>query len=76
VRKEMIDFIKWCENKNLPLPLDENQTRSGIRGQYPDGYIRSQYPPGYFAPTSATWKLDLKQAKDQRSVKDVVNSPL
>ena len=73
----MIDFINWCGTKKLPLPTtEENTHRSGIRGQYPDGYVRSQYPDGYFAPTSATWALDLKNANKTKSVKDAGNSPL
>jgi hypothetical protein len=64
----MIDFVKWCQDKNLSLPTtDENTTRSGIRGQYPDGYVRSQYPDAYFAPTSASAYLDLKNAKSVKS---------
>jgi hypothetical protein len=60
----MLDFIEWCKDSGKELPeINENQTRSGIRGQYPDGYVRSQYPDGYFAPTSATAFLDLKNAK-------------
>jgi hypothetical protein len=60
----MIDFIEWAKENSLDLPeINENQTRSGVRGQYPDGYVRSQYPDGYFAPTSATAFLDLKNAK-------------
>ena len=75
----MIDFINWCQTKNLPLPqaettTKENTTRSGIRPQYPDGYVRSQYPDGYFAPSSATAFLDLKNAKKTRSVKDAGNA--
>jgi hypothetical protein len=67
----MINFVKWCEAKKLSLPkLDENQTRSGIRPQYPDGYVRSQYPDGYFAPTSATAFLDLKNAEKVKSKAD------
>ncbi len=74
----MIDFINWCEGKKLPLPATqtENTHRSGIRGQYPDGYVRSQYPDGYFAPTSASAFLDLKNAKGIKNVKDAGNTPL
>lgn len=73
----MLSFVDWCKNKNLELPsVDENQTRSGIRGQYPDGYVRSQYPDGYFAPTSATAFLDLKNAKGIKNVKGAGNTPL
>ena len=73
----MIDFINWCSTKKLPLPAtEENTHRSGIRGQYPDGYVRSQYPKGYFAPTSATWALDLKNAEKVKNVKDAGNTPL
>lgn len=73
----MIDFINWCQTKKLPLPTtEENTHRSGIRGQYPDGYVRSQYPDGYFAPTSATAFLDLKNAKGKKMVKDAGNTPL
>jgi hypothetical protein len=71
------DFINWCQAKNLPLPSEntqENTTRSGIRGQYPDGYVRSQYPDGYFAPTSATAFLDLKNAKKVKNVKGAGNA--
>jgi hypothetical protein len=66
------DFINWCQSKNLPLPAEtnENVTRSGIRPQYPDGYVRSQYPDAYFAPTSATTYLDLKNAKKIKHKKD------
>jgi len=71
-----MDFIKWCNTKGFAVPtVAENTTRSGIRGQYPDGYVRSQYPDGYFAPTSATWKLDLQNA-NKKMVKDAGNSPL
>jgi hypothetical protein len=74
----MFDFFKWCEAKNLALPtVSENTHRSGIRGQYPDGYVRSQYPDAYFAPTSATAFLDLKNAKGVKTVKDKVkDSPV
>lgn len=74
----MLDFVKWCSNKSLPLPeptTTENTHRSGIRGQYPDGYVRSQYPDAYFAPTSATAYLDLKNAKGIKNVKGAGNSP-
>lgn len=71
------DFIKWCSEKSLPLPATaENTHRSGIRPQYPDGYVRSQYPDAYFAPTSATAYLDLKNAKKITNKKDDGNSPL
>lgn len=64
----MIDFIEWCKQNNKSIPdVNESQTRSGIRPQYPDGYVRSQYPDGYFAPTSATAFLDLKNAKSVTS---------
>lgn len=68
----MIDFLNWCSSKSLPLPADtsENNTRTGVKAQYPDGYVRSQYPDGYFAPTSATAYLDQKQAQSVKSVKD------
>lgn len=73
----MLDFIKWCETKGRNLPsTEENTTRSGIRGQYPDGYVRSQYPDGYFSPTSATAFLDLKNAKNVKNVKDTNNTPV
>ena len=63
----MINFVNWCAEKSLPLPTtDENTTRSGIRGQYPDAY---------FAPTSATAYLDLKNAKGKKMVKDAGNTP-
>lgn len=71
------DFITWCKTASLPLPTTaENTHRSGIRGQYPDGYVRSQYPDGYFSPTSATAFLDLKNAKKIKNVKDAGNTPL
>lgn len=71
------DFVNWCATKKLPLPTtDENTTRSGIRPQYPEGYVRSQYPDAYFAPTSATAYLDLKNAKKNSDRKDAGNSPL
>lgn len=60
----MLDFIEWCKENKIELPeLNENQTRSGVRPQYPDAYARGQYPDGYFAPTSATAFLDLKNSK-------------
>ena len=68
--EKIMDFITWCQSKNLSVPTtDENTHRSGIRPQYPDGYARSQYPDGYFAPTSATWKLDLANAAKKNMVK-------
>lgn len=71
----MLDFVKWCEEQGKPLPtVSENGVRTGIRGQYPDGYKRSQYPDGYFSPYSATAFLDLKNAKGVKTVKDKVNS--
>jgi len=73
----MIDFINWCQTKRLTLPAtEENTHRSGIRGQYPDGYVRSQYPDAYFAPTSASAYLDLKNAKGIKHVKDAGKTPL
>jgi hypothetical protein len=73
----MTDFVNWCQTKKLPLPsTDENTHRSGIRPQYPDGYVRSQYPDAYFTPTSATAFLDLKNAKKVKSKKDAGNTPL
>jgi hypothetical protein len=73
----MIDFVNYCRLNKLPLPAEvaENTTRSGIRPQYPDGYVRSQYPDGYFSPTSATAFLDLKNAKKVKSVKDAGKAP-
>jgi hypothetical protein len=68
----MIDFTNWCSEKGLPLPEPtklENATRTGVKAQYPDGYLRSQYPDAYFAPTSATAYLDLQQSKKNRSRK-------
>lgn len=66
----MLDFVNWCQDKKLPLPTTaENTTRSGIRPQYPEGYVRSQYPDAYFAPTSATSFLDLKNSKKVTSKK-------
>jgi hypothetical protein len=68
------DFINWCASSKLPLPTtSENTHRSGIRPQYPDGYVRSQYPDAYFAPTSATAYLDLKNAKKNKDRKDAGN---
>lgn len=74
----MIDFITYCQSRKLPLPAtEENTHRSGIRGQYPDGYVRSQYPDAYFAPTSASTYLDLMNAKKfTKSVKDAGNTPV
>ena len=62
----MLDFISWCAENNFELPQNvqsENNTRTGVKAQYPDGYVRSQYPDGYFSPTSATAFLDLKNSK-------------
>lgn len=62
----MLDFLKWCERKNFNLPTtDENVTRAGIKGIYPDAYAGRgyAYPDAYFTPTSATAVLDLKNAK-------------
>jgi hypothetical protein len=81
------NFIKWCEDKSLPLPtVDENTKRAGTSQEYPDGYIRSQYcnlgdpekspGPAYFAPISATAYLDLKNAKKVKNKKDAGNTPL
>ena len=73
----MIDFIKWCQSKKLPLPsTDENTHRAGLSQEYPSGYVRSQYPDAYFAPTVATAYLDLKNAKKVKDRKDVGKTPL
>lgn len=72
-----MDFIQWCQAKGLSIPaVKENTSRSGIRPQYPDGYVRSQYPDGYFAPTSATWKLDLQNSANKKMAKDAGNTSL
>ena len=72
-----MDFFAWCADKKLSLPTtDENVTRAGIRGTYPDAYVRGQYPKGYFSPTSATAFLDLKNAEGTKHVKDAGNTPL
>ncbi len=73
----MINFVDWCQAKNLPLPTtDENTHRAGLSQEYPSGYVRSQYPPAYFAPTVATAYLDLKNAKKVKDRKDAGNTPL
>ncbi len=62
------NFREWCKANKLELPVDENTKRSGIRPQYPDGYVRSQYPAdSYFMPYSATAALDLKNASSIKS---------
>ena len=68
-------FSEWCKANKLELPVIENQTRSGIRPQYPDGYVRSQYPDGYFTPTSATAFLDLQNAKKVKSKAPPAGAP-
>lgn len=73
----MIDFVNWCQNKKLPLPTtDENTKRAGLSQEYPSGYIRNQYPDAYFAPVVATAYLDLKNAKKVSDRKDAGNTPL
>ena len=73
----MIDFVKWCNQRSLPLPsVDENTKRAGVSQEYPDGYVRSQYPDAYFAPYNATAYLDLKNAKKVTHKKDAGNTPL
>ena len=75
----MLNFMKWCEAKKLPLPTTtENTHRSGIKGIYPDAYAQRGYgyPDLYFTPTSATAVLDLKNAKKKGfSSKDVAGLP-
>ena len=69
-------FLEWCKKNKLNLPeLDENQMRSGIRPQYPDGYVRSQYPGGYFQAISSTAGLDLANAKKVKSSAPSDNAP-
>ena len=71
----MFDFYQWAEEKKLPVPAtNENATRTGVKAQYPDGYLRSQYPDAYFAPTSATAYLDLKNAKNLKHTKGENNA--
>jgi len=64
----MFNFIEWCKENELDLPVVENTKRSGIRGAYPDAYAGRNYayPDGYFAPISATAFLDLKNAKGSK----------
>ena len=45
-----MDFKQW---------FTENAQRTGVRPQYPEGYVRSQYPPQYFPPLSAEAIFDL-----------------
>jgi len=72
-----MDFITWCQDRGLAIPtVDEQRERTGVRGQYPDGYVRSQYPDGYFAPTTATWKLDLQNAEKVKNKKDAGETPV
>jgi hypothetical protein len=73
----MIDFLTWCNAKNLSLPTtSENTHRSGQRPQYPEGYLRSQYPDAALAPSSATSFLDLKNSKKISERKDAGKTPL
>ena len=74
----MLTFVQWCELNKLPLPANanENATRTGMKPQYPDGYLRSQYPDAYFAPTSATSFLDLKNSKKVKEVKGAGETPV
>lgn len=62
----MKTFLQWADNRGLKLPeVDlkaENTKRSGIRGNYPDGYIRNQYPDLYFTPIAADAPVQLKNA--------------
>lgn len=69
-------FLKWCEEKNLDLPVftdspepedatEENTKRAGISANYPDAYIRAQYPHKYFNPITST--ADGKLAKKMGS---------
>lgn len=75
----MLNFLKWCEQKNLGLPTTaENTKRAGIKGIYPDAYAGRNYayPDGYFTPISATAVLDLKNAKKKGfSNKDMAGLP-
>ena len=85
----MMNFTQWAESNKHNIKavftdsapatkktVDEKTKRSGIRGQYPDGYVRSQYPDNYFMPISATAALDLQNAKSTKSVADKGGSPL
>jgi len=72
-----MNFVQWCSAKGFSIPtIEENTHRSGIRPQYPDAYARAQYPDGYFAPTSATWKLDLANAEKKTMKKGAGSTPL
>lgn len=72
----MITFEKWAKENKLDLPeLAENGVRTGVKAQYPDGYVRSQYPDAYFPPVSATADLDLQNAKKIKNKAPSDNAP-
>lgn len=53
----MIDFIKWCEEKKLPLDAvttTEAVRRTGAKeGLYPPQYFAGQYPALSKTPNAA-----------------------
>lgn len=62
----MKTFLQWADSRKIEIPevnmKAENTKRSGIRGNYPDGYVRSQYPDLYFTPIAADAPVQLKMA--------------
>lgn len=69
----MKTFVKWLKETDGELlkwatGFAENNTRTGVKPQYPEGYVRSQYPDGYFPPVSATAVLDLQNSKKIKNV--------
>jgi len=64
----MKNFIQWCKDQKLELPIDENKIRTGIHTAMPSGYVRHEYPDAYFYPTIGTAALDLQNLRQK--VKD------
>ena len=64
----MKNFIDWCKDQKLELPINEKKIRTGIRVAMPSGYVQHEYPDAYFGPTIATHALNLQNL--DRYVKD------
>lgn len=63
------DLVTWAKSNGINFKkIAENNIRTGVKPQYPEGYVRSQYPDGYFPPVSATAYLDLQNSKKVKSV--------
>lgn len=70
------DLLAWVNKNEIDINgITENILRTGVRPQYPEGYVRSQYPDLYFPPATATAPVDLQNSKKVKSKAPANDAP-